>query len=67
MKKIDLQKINNEDLFGKFKDNKLALNSSSNLRGGTSTTLCRTSENFFDPDSGANQEEIYTDPRCSYT
>lgn len=65
MKKMNLEKLTNEDLFGSFKKNKISNLVSENLKaGGTSTTLCKTTESWLDDDSDKGQEDL-DDSRCS--
>ncbi|QXU43170.1 hypothetical protein [Pedobacter sp. D749] len=64
MKKFNLEKLSNKDLFGSFEESRLKLLASTNLKGGTSTTLCKTDENQLgDLDSQAGQENP-NDKRC---
>jgi hypothetical protein len=61
-----MEKMNN-DLFGKFQDNKI--DSLSSIKGGqlvgdSSTTLCKTTESTFDTDSQGSQEDL-SDKRCA--
>jgi len=57
----------NNDIFGKFKKNKV--DSLSSIKGGvlagdTKTTLCTTTESTFDSDSQTSQEDL-NDKRCA--
>lgn len=63
MKKINFEKLGNDDLFLKFNTRKLDSYSNAVLRGGTSTTLCSTTHPLMDSDSEASQENP-SDSRC---
>jgi hypothetical protein len=65
MKKINFEKLKNQDSFSQFKSHKLNSLTSSNFRGGTSTALCSTAENIADPDSEYKQENK-SDSRCNH-
>jgi hypothetical protein len=67
MKKIDFQKLSNDDLFGKLTRNKVSSMITSSLKGGedsTSTALCKTTETWADEDSQHDKESL-ADGRCS--
>lgn len=66
MKKINFEKLTNDDLFGRLKANKISALTSSQVRAGddsTSTALCSTTETWTDKDSVHGQEDL-DDPRC---
>jgi len=58
-----LENLDNKELFSSFEDHKVSTLNSTNLKGGSSTSLCTTDENLLDPDSEAKQENP-KDPRC---
>jgi len=63
-KKPILEKLSNEELFDSFENHKLQTLTSSNLRGGTSTTLCATDEGFLDRDTEGPSAENLKDKSC---
>jgi len=65
-KTIPLESLSNEDMFGTFEKNRLNSLATSNLKGGTSTTLCKTDESALDEDTYHTQE-VLADKRCQPT
>jgi hypothetical protein len=51
-------------MFSSFENHKLPTLASSNLRGGTSTTLCKTDEGFLDRDTEGPTAENLKDKTC---
>jgi hypothetical protein len=68
MKKLNFEKLSNQDLFGSFMSKKLDSLVTSSLHGGegdkTSTALCKTEESSSDRDNEKDQEHL-SDSRCS--
>ncbi|QDW24730.1 hypothetical protein FFJ24_007845 [Pedobacter sp. KBS0701] len=65
-KNIELESLSNEDIFGTFEKSRLNTLATSNIKGGTSTTLCKTDESALDEDTYHSQESL-KDKRCSGT
>ncbi|QXU43169.1 hypothetical protein [Pedobacter sp. D749] len=63
-KKISLEALSNKELFGAFENHKIQTLASTNLRGGSSTTLCKTTESAFDEDSKSGTVEHLADKSC---
>ena len=63
-KKINLESLVNKDIFGSFSQNKIKNISTTNLKGGTSTSLCKTETDDLDSDAEHAQENL-KDQRCS--
>jgi hypothetical protein len=64
MKKIDFEKLSASGLFGSFSANKLNSKQLNSLRGGTATSLCKTTESYGDTDAQGSQENL-KDSRCN--
>jgi len=64
MKKINFEKLEDNELFGSFQANKLSSLATANMRGGdSSTSLCLTSTSDGDTDT-QDWQEVLADPRC---
>ena len=63
-KKINLENLSNSNLFGSLENNRIKSLSTTNLKGGTSTALCKTVENTWDTDPEGSQESL-ADGRCT--